>query len=368
MKKIYLLIFTGFLCALQTNAQCVSNLLNNADFETPVQPSIGNNLTGLYTLSGGWNVTGGPFNIIKTNGSVYGGGPNNAKSGTQYVEITNSGGTIYQDFNVATSGTTIEFGGFFSSRELSGSYVNWIASIDIISLPTLNVVATSSTRNFTNADGGSAGQEIWHFLPGITTLAAGNYRYVVNLGDFGNFDSAFVNPNCILPLQLQSFTGAVVNNAVNLNWKVSSAINFSHFEIEKSNNGINFSKLGNVVFQNRDQYQFNDGAIVYNNHYFYRLKMVDFDGNFSYSNVLHFQGKTLAGMALLGNPVKNTLLITGLQTSGQISIFDMTGKLVKQKMVRSVKEILEVSSLRNGLYILKYNNGQSIETQKFIKE
>lgn len=313
-------------------------------------------------------MTGGPFNVIKTNGSAFGGGPDNAKSGIQYLDITSAAGTIYQDFSVATSGTIINFGGYFSSREQSGSYVNWTASIDLVSLPSLAVVATSSTRNFTNADGAVPAQEIWHFISGTTTLAAGNYRYVVNLGDYGNFDSAYVNPNCLLPLQLQSFTGALVNNSVNLNWKVSSVINFSHFEIEKSSNGINFTKLANVAFQNNEQYLFNDGALVNNHNYFYRLKMVDFDGNFSYSNVLHFQGKSVAGLVILGNPVKNNLVVTGLQNSGQLTIYDLACKLVQQKTVQSVSELIEVSTLTKGLYILKYHNGQKIETKKFIKE
>lgn len=368
MKKFYSLVLTGLFFGTQLNAQCGFNLLNNADFEMPVQPSIGNNLTGANTFNGGWNMTGGTFNIIKTNGSVYAGGPDTAKSGFQYVDINNGAGTIYQNFNVTSPGTVINFGGYFSSRKQLANYINWTASIDLVALPSLTVVATSNTRLFTNADGAVPAQEVWHFISGSTTLTTGNYRFVVRLGDSGNFDSAYVNSNCIVPLQLQSFTGNILNNNVNLNWKVTAAINFSHFEIEKSSNGINFSKVGNVAFQNRDQYQFNAGIITDNNHYFYRLKLVDFDGNFSYSNVLHFQGKILAGMTLLGNPVKNNLIITGLQGAGELAVYDLAGKLLLQKKVKAVNEFIAVGALNQGLYILKYKNGKTLETQKFIKE
>lgn len=368
MKKFLLLFFVTALCAFQINAQCLTNLLNNASFETPIQPNIGNNLTGLNTFNGGWNMTGGTFNIINVNGSSYGGGPDTANLGTQYIDIASSGGTIYQDFTVSTSGTQIDFGGYFSSREQYVGYTNWAASIQLLSLPSLTLVATSNSRIFTNSDGAFPQQEIWHFISGTATLPAGNYRYVAYIGDFGNFDNAFVNEQCIVPLQLLSFTGSVENNAVKLNWKIASAVNFSHFEIEKSEDGLNFTKLGNMAFQNRDQYQYRDITFLNNHPYFYRLKMVDVDGNFSYSNVLHFRGKGLAGMTILGNPVKNNLLVTGLQSSGQLTIYDMTGKLVQQKMVKSVRENLEVSQLNKGLYILKFNNGQTIETQKFIKE
>jgi hypothetical protein len=49
-------------------------LLSNPSFESPVQASVGNNLSGLNTF-GLWRMeSGGTFNIIKTNGSVYSGG------------------------------------------------------------------------------------------------------------------------------------------------------------------------------------------------------------------------------------------------------------------------------------------------------
>ena len=368
MKRFYFLLLSIFIVSSQAKAQCVSNLLSNPDFETPVQPNIGNNLTGLYTIDGGWTIAGGPFNIIKTDSSAYVGGPDNAKSGLQYIDVTSAAGTVYQNFTLTDAGTLVNFGGYFSSREESGAYTNWTAKIDLISLPSLTVVATSSTRNFTNADGGLPAQEVWHFISGSATLAAGNYRYVVNLGDFGNFDSAYVNANCIVPIQLHSFTGALVNNKINLNWKVATATNFSHFEIEKSSNGINFTTVGNVALQNTDQYQFADGLSINNSNYFYRLKLVDLDGNFTYSNILRFQSKTNTGLTILGNPVKNNLVVTGLQNSGHLAIYDIAGKMVQQKNVQSISELMEVNGLSKGLYILKYTNGQSTETQKFVKE
>ncbi len=367
MNKIYLLFLCLFLGSAQVNAQCGFNLLNNPDFELPVQPAIGNNLTGANTYSGGWNMTGGTFNIIKTNGSVYAGGPDNAKSGIQYVDINNGAGTIYQNFNVTSPGTVINFGGYFSSRKQLANYINWTASIDLVALPSLAVVATSNTRLFTNADGGVPAQEVWHFISGSATLSTGNYRFVIKLGDSGNFDSAFVNANCILPLQLQTFTGALVNNKVSLNWKVATATNFSHFEIERSNNGINFIALGNVALQNIDQYHFTDGAIL-NSNYFYRLKLVDLDGNFTYSNVLRFQNKMNSGLTIIGNPVKDKIIVAGLEGKGQLAVYDFAGKLVVQKNVKSANESIEVSTLIKGVYILKYTNGQIIETQKFVKE
>lgn len=169
----------------------------NPSFETPVQMNIGDNLPGTDTITG-WTMTGSRFNIIKTNGSPYSGGPDKAQHGIQYVDIAAAAGTLYQDF-IITGDTAVRvcFIGYFSSRE-QNSYVNWTASIDIIDLSTKLVVSTAKTRNFTIADGASPAQENWYELYGNASLPPGNYRYQANMGKYGNFDNALVVVGCDL--------------------------------------------------------------------------------------------------------------------------------------------------------------------------
>jgi hypothetical protein len=217
LSKLMLVLLTVFFIS-NANAQCGTNLLTNPGFDSPIQPAIGNNLTGLFTFNG-WTMAGGPFNVIRTDGTVYGGGPDNAQNGNQYVDITSAAGTIYQDFTITGTSVAVDFGGYFSSREASGSYVNWTASIQVYEMPANTLVATSSTRNFVNADGNVPAQENWYFITGNTTLNTGTYRYVVNLGDYGNFDGAFAQQTCTLPVVLSNFSGQYQGNAIRLNWK-----------------------------------------------------------------------------------------------------------------------------------------------------
>jgi len=171
---------------LSDNAASCLQRLSNPSFESPVQSSIGNNLLTTGTFGGWYTATGGLFNIIKTNGSYYSGGPDNAQNGTQYVDIINAADYFQQEVTVVTSTATVTFGGYFSSRE-QGSYVNWTGKIDILNSAG-TIVATSSTKTFVNADG--AEDQTWYYLSGSTTLAPGNYFYRVYIGDFGNFDNA----------------------------------------------------------------------------------------------------------------------------------------------------------------------------------
>lgn len=170
--------------------QC--NSLVNPSFELPGGAN-GNNILGGGVHIPGWRVGGtASFNLVRPNGS-YGGGPNTARTGTQYLDIANSSGIFSQVFDL-TCPTTLTFGGWFSSRE-AGGYVNWTASVQITTI-TGTVVATSSSRAFTSADAdGNPSEAVWYQVSGTSaSLPAGRYIFKVNMGDFGNFEDASVCP------------------------------------------------------------------------------------------------------------------------------------------------------------------------------
>lgn len=197
---------------LSDNVASCTQRLTNPSFETPVQPSIGNNLLYTTTFGGWYTQSGGQFNIIKTNGSFYGGGPNNAQNGTQYVDIINAADYFQQDVTVVTSRANVSFGGYFSSREQSGGYVNWTGRIDILNTAG-TIVATSSTKTFVNADG--AEDQTWYYLSGTATLNPGNYFFRVYIGDFGNFDNANFTV-CYTSLGATDTDGDGIPNALDL--------------------------------------------------------------------------------------------------------------------------------------------------------
>ncbi len=171
-----------------------SNLLINGSFELPVQAGNGNHILAATFNIPGWRIGGGFAPNLVIGGGSYAMGPNNAQAGTQYLDIANGAGSLYQIIDI-TCPSILNFSGYFSSREASGTYVNWTARIDIT---TLNgtVVASSYSRNFTNADGDGGTDAIWYQLAGTTpTLAPGRYIYKVVMGDYGNFDNATVCTN-----------------------------------------------------------------------------------------------------------------------------------------------------------------------------
>lgn len=141
----------------------------------------------------------------------------------------------------------------------------------------------------------------------------------------------------ILPLKLIAFSGNVNNNRVVLGWKTSNEINMKDYEIERSSNGISFVNIGNVVSRNifnaDQQYGFTDPMLISGIN-FYRLRMVDIDGKYSYSPVIKISnGKINANeISSVLNPFSDRITFQYKSVvSGpiQLRLIDAAGRMVK---------------------------------------
>jgi hypothetical protein len=136
-----------------------------------------------------------------------------------------------------------------------------------------------------------------------------------------------------LPLKLLSFSGVQNNNKVKLDWSTSDESGMSHFELEKSVNGTNFSKITTVACTNRyttTNYSFTDDSPAEGKKW-YRLKIISNSGDAKYSKVIAVQiktGKTLVlfptisqnGTDLsVNNPANKKLTVQFFTTAGQVT-------------------------------------------------
>jgi hypothetical protein len=182
-------------------------------------------------------------------------------------------------------------------------------------------------------DNGVSINNVAHFI-GITPMdtlrfvdniiADEPYYYIVTALDRMHNESApsaivAVNTG-ILPLTLQQFSVARKENTAELLWLTEQEINFSHFVIERSTNGIRFEPIAQVKAQGRQQqtneYRYQDNLTVNAARtWYYRLKMVDIDGKYQYSTVRTIKDVTTT-VAVYPNPVPvNGTLIVQLPTS-----------------------------------------------------
>ena len=178
-----------------------------------------------------------------------------------------------------------------------------------------------------------------------------------------------------LPGALQSFSANLIsNNHVLLNWSSATEINSSKYVIEKSVNGISFVSIGSIaIIGNSNEtktYSFIDEEATVGNNY-YRLKIVDKNGQYEYSNLLQVAIATEATINISPNPASNQLLVTAKQNIAlqKITLYDALGKewLVK-KNITSNQIKLDISSLPAGIYVCKVGQGTSVNIQKIVKQ
>jgi trimeric autotransporter adhesin len=173
----------------------------------------------------------------------------------------------------------------------------------------------------------------------------------------------------VLPLNLVSFIGAKTSNGSLLEWKTANEINTKTFTIERSYDGINFIGIGNVdaLGNGNGNYNFTD-ADKYNGILYYRLKMIDVDGRFTYSNIIKLSNQPINQSTIFPNPNKTTATLEigdKKLLNTQATIVDANGRIVRTIFIKNNFEIVDMNGLPSGLYMLKMSNG---EIQKIIKQ
>ncbi|MES2848341.1 MAG: T9SS type A sorting domain-containing protein [Bacteroidota bacterium] len=180
-----------------------------------------------------------------------------------------------------------------------------------------------------------------------------------------NIASTLIKEFIVVPLKLISFSAVPQNdNTTSLYWNTVNEINTKQFVIEKSNDGLRFYSLTNIVAKGKANNSYSTTVADANTGIvFYRLKMVDSDGSFVYSPIIKIdKRKNAAGFSVLSNPVKDFIIISTTDRSlsnTPANIINMLGAVVKTFIVKEGSQTIEVNDLPNGIYYLKTINGSS---------
>ncbi|MBX2846059.1 MAG: T9SS type A sorting domain-containing protein [Saprospiraceae bacterium] len=186
--------------------------------------------------------------------------------------------------------------------------------------------------------------------------------------------STFTFQRPILPVELVEFTAEYVGNSrVELDWTTATEENNDGFSIERSMDGTNWQEVGFVAGTGNSAqgqaYSYMD-IVSGEGRYFYRLKQVDFDGGFTYSELREVLVREDRRVVLVANPVRNQLQLTidavNTYKGGVASIFDMQGRGVEQVNVDGAS--IDISSLASGTYVLVLESTNGSATVKFVKQ
>lgn len=160
-----------------------------------------------------------------------------------------------------------------------------------------------------------------------------------------------------LPVELSSFTAEPFGKAAaKLTWATASESGSDHFLVERSLAGISFEPVGRVAAAGESNvaklYDFTDASLATGT-YYYRLRQVDQDGTFAFSEVREVRLEETEGLRVYPNPVGNRLRLSG-EVNGTIRIHRNDGALVRESKVAG-REI-DVSELPAGQYWLRIGN------------
>ncbi len=193
-----------------------------------------------------------------------------------------------------------------------------------------------------------------------------------------------IAPESATPVELQSFVAKTNGNSVVLNWHTATEVNNYGFEIQRSTEKATWSKIGfvegNGTSNSPKEYSFTD-VVSQSGKYSYRLKQIDIDGSYKYSNVVEVNVVSPEKFELgqnYPNPFNPTTTIeysipnVGASVQNvQLKIYDVLGRevatLVNQKQSSgNYKVKFDASKLNSGVYFYTLRAGDFVSTKKMI--
>ena len=241
---------------------------------------------------------------------------------------------------------------------------------------------------------------------GTPTLVSGQYQYVTTLppflataADSGRYyrvivgtsvanltgDCAYtdghttmikvINCGIVLAGNFTQFKGQLLEKQSYLTWVATAEENLKTYEIEKSIDGTNFSKVGSVNAKNISEayYNFTDAENTNGNSY-YRLKMIDVNGLFKYSAIILLSNELSFEVNNVKNPFKNTIeadVIVPKEGKLNVILFNDKGQLIRniQRKVNKGLNNIVVNNIEapSGIYFLSIDFNNEAVKKKLVK-
>ena len=161
----------------------------------------------------------------------------------------------------------------------------------------------------------------------------------------------------VLPVTLEYFNAQPKSNGSLLTWATAGGQNNKGFGIERSADASNWNALGTVESKSAGGnsstvYSFTD-MHVNNGVNYYRLKLIDVNGNYSYSKIVKVEfvnGRMK--VSIYPNPTTSSFYIDGIVDGSQLRVFDAVGKLILRKDLINNHHMVNLEGFANGSYFM----------------
>lgn len=195
---------------------------------------------------------------------------------------------------------------------------------------------------------------------GMSLLPARDGSFTtVRLGESADYPA-------VLPITLTRFEAfAAGPGEVRLEWDTESELNNSHFNVEHSMDGLDWTAIGQVAGQGTTtaphSYHWLHQGVPAGRHY-YRLQQVDFDGRSSRSPIETVYLANGVSLAAWPNPASDVLYLPNVE--GLAELIDVTGRRVAS--VQLPQATWDIRSIPSGTYLLRIVAGESVATRQWI--
>ncbi|WP_235297965.1 T9SS type A sorting domain-containing protein [Portibacter marinus] len=205
--------------------------------------------------------------------------------------------------------------------------------------------------------------------------------FIISIPEAGlqTADQTVIAGNCsTLPVELLSFEATVQSEDVVLNWTTASEYINEGFEVERSTNGKDFHQIGFVAgsgsISHESNYQFIDRLIPTSGEIYYRLKQLDFNGNYEYSNSI--TAYVRKSKNIIGDPRPNPItdgevyfdINSDPKQDWKLSLYSLDGRIcneLREEVVIDRSQLkVDMSSFETGMYILKISNQKEFYFKK----
>lgn len=298
----------------------------------------------------------------------------------QAASWTDGAGSLYlfggnADSITDNAGTITRYPNDLWRYSVASNQWTWLSGDSAFNQP--GVYGTLDAPSSANKPGGRDGTISWSDGRGNLWLFSG-YGYPVSGYRFLN-DVMKFSPSSSLPVLFSSFRAQKQLQSVALYWTTTQEQNSRAFIVERSADGIVYSRIGTVAaagtVSTPTSYGFTDLAPLQGNN-FYRLKEVDLDDKFMYSPVAKiYVGEEAAGFILVNNPVQHDVRVNMLLSSAQkveLQVRDAGGRLWITRGYAGSKGSnllrLPVDALPQGTYFLQVVTPGMHGTRSFVKQ
>jgi hypothetical protein len=278
----------------------------------------------------------------------------NASQPSDSIRLSFSGAVVNKNFTIAGVAYT-------AIRSVNGS-------VNTIRLQKLSGIMTTAQAEMLLD---SLYYQNTSFTP---TVGARMFNVSIREGSFTSPITVFdMSEICLLPVRWLGFSAVKdTKGQVKLDWQVADEGSVLKYELEASNNGMQWRKIGqvDVGVENNNSGRYNYTVLQpFNGKVYFRVKQVDLNGQYGFSTIRFLEFSNLQVFRFWPNPAVSQIQVESIE-AGELQLLDLSGKCRQQiKIQPGYSQFIQLNNLQRGIYLLRFQETSGmVHISRLVKQ